>query len=105
MTSRKPWLTPAGHELSLDTLREISAFWDGNTWEAYLSWYEGPRIESIIPPTIFKRLSEEQIESVFALFASSAGGPAQELCGDLLSMLPPMEAKVLRLKFFGGRTF
>lgn len=105
MKSTKPWLTPNGNELALVALREICPFWDKETWEDYLTWFEGPQLEMVVPPPLFKKLSEEQLESIFIRFAASTSTPTRHLCRQLLASLPPFEAKVLRLAYFGGRTF
>jgi RNA polymerase sigma factor (sigma-70 family) len=103
-TKRAPWLDEKNAELPLVNLARRSKEWTAETWEAYLQFREKPRHESLIPPSLFGKISRRQIESIFEQFAVSASDTHRELCNVVLGNLPPTEAKVLRRMYFDGRS-
>ncbi len=100
----QPWLTSTGVEIPTEELRTISQSWDQEIWNAYLSWYQSPRREALVAPGVYNKKGEEMVQSIFEENNQEVSSEKQALCEQLLSLLPAMEATVLRLKFFEGRT-
>jgi len=100
----QPWLTPTGVEMPTHELRQICVGWDGATWEAYLGWFESACHEKLVLTEIYDKICDEQTESIFEQFQQDGGSEKRALCEQVLSLLPPVEAEVLRLYFMEGRT-
>ena len=100
----RPWLTPTGVEIPKLELRAISQTWDHTTWGLYLKWYETGRKEALITPAAYEITCDEQTESIFEQFKQNRSQKHRDQCDRLLTLLPPIEAEVLRLIFLEGRT-
>jgi RNA polymerase sigma factor (sigma-70 family) len=101
---RVPWLNEKNRELPFVELAIQSKDWSPGDWQAYLQFLESPRRESLVPPSLFGKLTRRQVESIFEQFAVSANDTHRELCNVVLGVLPPTEAKVLRQTYFDGRS-
>ncbi len=101
---QKPWVDFNGDELGTDQIRELSRSWDAETWEAYLTWREDERHESLVTPSKYDELVDAQTESIFAQVHGSIPDVDREICEELLNTLSVRDAEILRLIYFEGKT-
>jgi DNA-directed RNA polymerase specialized sigma subunit len=100
----RPWLNATGVEIPTADLKPIVRDWSASTWEAYLKWYEHGRKDALVSPEAYAILGDEQTESIFEQFAQNSSQEVRRLCEQVLSLLPDIEALVLRRYFLEGRT-
>jgi DNA-directed RNA polymerase specialized sigma subunit len=100
----RPWLNATGVEIPTVDLRPMTHSWNSATWEDYLTWYETGRREALIQPVIYDKTCDEQFESIFEQFAQDSSSENREKCEQVLSLLPGLEALVLRRYFLSGLT-
>lgn len=100
----RPWLNASGVEISTADLKPKVQSWSAKTWEEYLKWYQSPGHERLITPAIYDLICDTQTETIFEEFAQNSSQEIKRLCEQVLSLLPSIEALVLRRYFLEGRT-
>ncbi len=101
---QKPWVDVNGDELGTDQIRELSPSWDAETWEAYLTWRESERHESLVAPAHYDELVDAQTENIFSQVHGSSPEMDRKICDELLNTLAPRDAEILRMIYFEGKT-
>ncbi|MDR3608451.1 MAG: sigma factor-like helix-turn-helix DNA-binding protein [Oligoflexia bacterium] len=103
--SVRPWIRSADRVPLCDSiLKRVSRRWDADTWEAYLNWYQGRRHEERISSSLYEQICENRSEPIYQEYGHVPDEAQLEYCELLLSKLPEIEEKVLRLYFFKGKT-
>lgn len=102
-----PWLlenekvTPEAH------LRTLTPYWNADTWEKYLTWFEsqeGQRAESLVPPRRYVEMCESQQESIFVFAQSNADDDLRARVGEYLTTLTDLQRRVIEMIFWDGRS-
>jgi RNA polymerase sigma factor (sigma-70 family) len=100
----RPWLDSTDVEIPTVELKEICKTWDADTWERYLKWYEGAQTDLHLVPQSFENLIETIFESPFQDLQTHSTEENRQLCEQLFASVPAIEASVLKLIFFEGKT-
>lgn len=102
-----PWLLENGKLTPEAHLRSLTLYWNSDTWEKYLSWFEaqeGSRAESLLPVHRYIELSESQQESIFDFSQSNADDDLRALVSQYLSTLTKKQQRVIEMIFWDGRS-
>ncbi len=97
----RPWLTASNIERSTSELKEISKSWDEQTWSDYLNWFELTQQDKLVSETQYSIERESIVENIFE---DETCPKSQNLCDQLLSVLPHHQQRILRAIFFEGKT-
>ena len=91
-------------EIPTTELREITRSWDRATWNDYLDWFETGRREALVHPLQYEIIGNTETRTIFEIFAQDSSEENRALCEELLGLLSPLEAEVLRKIYLEGRT-
>lgn len=102
-----PWLLESGKATPEQHLRTLTPYWNAETWEKYLTWFEsqeGQRAESLVYPRTYTELCESQEETIFAYAQSNADDDLRALVNEYLISLTEQQRRVIELIFWDGRS-
>ncbi|MBX2988860.1 MAG: sigma-70 family RNA polymerase sigma factor [Bdellovibrionaceae bacterium] len=105
--TQAPWLLENGKITPEHYLRALTPYWDSETWEKYLTWFEnqtGQRAESLVPPRRYTEICESQEESIFSFAQSNAEEDLRVLVGEYLHTLTDLQRRVVEMIFWDGRS-
>lgn len=100
----RPWLTASGVERSTSELKEISKFWNEQTWNEYLDWFEIGRKDKIISPSQYNEIANSIEKNIFEEINQETCSELQSFCDRLLSTLPLHQKKILQGIYLEGKT-
>ena len=101
---RKPWLDQNGLPLSDSKLKLASKRWDQKTWEEYLSWFECPLTELLLPASSYNELASRMEESCFSLSTSDERDNIKVCTDELLAELTPKQITVIKMIYWQGKS-
>jgi RNA polymerase sigma factor (sigma-70 family) len=97
-----PWLTERGLPISDDELKVVSKTWPTEMWQKYLSWFETPRAESLLPPRQFDSQMERMDNSIFANSEGAADRSLYMQVAEVLAQLTPRQHRAIELTYWRG---
>ncbi len=100
----QPWFLQNGKITPDEMLRHLTPTWSKATWEKYLAWWETQRPESLVSPWFYKKICEEQVESIFASAQSNADDELKDQVNGYLIGLSEPQKKVIEMIFWEGRS-
>ncbi len=98
------WLDVHGQPISDSHLKMLSKTWSAQTWEAYLTWYQMPRAESLVSPRRYDQLREQTTESLFGIAQSNADDALKDRISVYLDGLTEQQRQVIEMVFWQGRS-
>lgn len=102
MNTQQPWLKPNGRSLNDKELKTISRNWDQNTWEAYLSWFEGKRSYELLEPEHYDRKCQVLTKSVYEEHGNESHPVLAEYFDGHLKKLPRRYRDLIRRSYYEG---
>jgi hypothetical protein len=102
-----PWLLENGKVTPEAHLRTLTPYWNAETWEKYLTWFEskeGQRAESLVPPRRYVEMCESQQDSIFVFAQSNADDDLRALVSEYLLTLTEQQRRVIEIIFWDGRS-
>lgn len=101
---QRPWLQMDGKVTPDEYLKTLTPGWSTETWDRYLTWFEGQGSESLISPWRYDKVCEESTESIFEFAQSNADDELRNRVAQFLAELTEQQRQVIEMIFWHGRS-